>query len=46
MGKERLNALSLAYTDRGIFLDYDKIINIYESKYTRRMLSINPLSEN
>ena len=45
MGKERLNALSLVYTHRDIFLDYDKIIDIYASKYSRRMLLINRLSE-
>ena len=46
MGEERLNALSLVYIHRDIFLDYDKIINIYASKYPRRMLLINPLIEN
>ena len=46
MGEERLNALSLVYIHRDIFLDYDKIIDIYASKYPRRMLLINPLSEN
>ena len=45
MGEERLNALSLVYTHRDIFL-YDKIIDIYASKYSRRMLLINRLSEN
>ena len=44
MDEERLNALSLVYIHRGIFLDYDKIIDIYVSKYPRRMLLINPLS--
>ena len=46
MGEDRLNALSLVYIHRNIFLDYDKIIDIYVSKYPRRMLLINPLSEN
>ena len=31
---------------RDIFLDYDKIIDIYASKYPRMMLLVNPLSEN
>ena len=44
VGEERLNALSLVYIHRDIFLDYDKIINSYASKYSRRMLLINPLS--
>ena len=39
-----LNALSLVYIHQNIFLDYDKIIDIYASKYPRRMLLINPLS--
>ena len=46
MGEKSLNALSLVYNHRGILLDYDKIIKIYASKYTRKMLLINPLSEN
>ena len=45
-GEERLNALPLVCIHRDIFLDYDKIIDIYASKYPRRMLLINPLSEN
>ena len=40
------NALSLVCIHRDIFLDYYKIINIYASIYPRRMLLINPLSEN
>ena len=46
MGEKRLNALSLVCIHRDIFLDYDKIIDIYASKYPRRMLLINPPSEN
>ena len=46
MGEERLNAFSLAYIHRDTFLDYNKIIDIYASKYPRRMLLTNPLSEN
>ena len=42
MGVEHLNALSIVCTHRDIFLDYDKI---YASKYPKRMLLINPLSE-
>ena len=44
MGEERLNYLSLACVHRDILLDYDKIIDIYASKYPRMMLLINPLS--
>ena len=46
MGEEHLNALSLVCIHQDIFLDYDNIIDIYASKYLRRMLLINPLSEN
>ena len=46
MGEERLNALSFACIHQDIFLDYDKIIEIYAFKYPRRMLLINPLSKN
>ena len=45
-GYERVNALLLVCIHRAIFLDYDKAIHIYASKYPRRMLLINPLSEN
>ena len=46
MGEQCLNPLSLAYIHRDIFLDYDKIIDIYASKYPSRRLLINSLSEN
>ena len=46
IGKGHLNTLSLVCIHRDIFLDYDKIIDIYASKYPRRMLLINPPSEN
>ena len=39
MNEKRLNVLLLAYIHRDIFLDYDKIIDKYASKYpTRRLL--------
>ena len=31
---------------RDIFLNYDKIIDFYASKFLRKMLLINPLREN
>ena len=40
---ERVNALLLACICGDIFLDYEKIIDIYASKYHRRMLLINLL---
>ena len=43
---ERANALLLVCIHRDIFLDYEKITDIYASKYPRRMLLINPLREN
>ena len=46
MGEERLNALLLVHIHRDIFLEYNKIIDMYASKYPSRMLLINPLSEN
>ena len=42
---ERINALLLVCIHRDIFLGYDKIIDISASKYPRRMLLTNPLSE-
>ena len=41
---ERVNDLLLVCIHRDIFLDYDKIIDVYASKYPRKIL--NPLSEN
>ena len=46
MGEERLNALLLVDIHRDIFFEYNKIIDMYASKYPGRMLLINPLSEN
>ena len=43
---ERVNALLFAYIDWDMFLDYDKIIDIYASKDQRTMLLVNPLSKN
>ena len=43
---ERVDALLLVSIQWDIFLDYDKIIDIYASKYQRRILLINPLSKN
>ena len=43
---ESVNALLLAWIHWDIFLDYDKIIDIYAFKYQRRMLLISPLSKN
>ena len=43
---ERVNALLLVYIHRDILLDYDKIIDMYASKFRKKMLFINPLSEN
>ena len=46
MGEECHNALSLICIHRDIFLHYYKIIDMYVFRYPRRMLLINPLSEN
>ena len=43
---EEVNALLLVCIHWDIFLEYDKIIDIYASKYQRRILLINPLSKN
>ena len=43
---EGVNALLLACIHWDIFFEYNKIIDIYASKYLRRMLLINPLSKN
>ena len=43
---EIVNAFQLSCFHWDIFLDYNKIIDIYASKYQRRMLLISPLSKN
>ena len=43
---ERINALLLVCIHRDIFLDYDKIIDIYAFKYPRMIFLIKPLNEN
>ena len=45
LSHERVNDLLLVCIHRDILLDYDKITDIYASKYLRVCL-INPLSEN
>ena len=45
IGHERLNALLLGCIDWDMLLDYDKIIDIYASKYQTRMLLINVVSK-
>ena len=44
--RKRVNTLLLAYIHWDLFLGYEKIIDIYTSKYQRRMLLINPPSKN
>ena len=46
MGEERLNAFLFLCIHRDTFLDCDKTIEIYTSKYPKWMLLTNPLSEN
>ena len=46
LGEEHLSALSFVCINPDIFLDYGKIIDIYASRHSRKMLLINPLSEN
>ena len=43
--EELLNALSFVCIHRDVFLDNDKTIEIYASKYPWRMLLTIPLSE-
>ena len=44
MSEERFNALVLLFVHRDIPLDYETIIDMYATKYPRRMLFANPLS--
>ena len=45
MREELLNALSFVCIHRDVFLEYDKVIEIYASRYPWRMLLTIPLSE-
>ena len=46
MVKDRLNSLVLFYINRDIFLDYDKITDMYDIEVSRKMLPMNLLDEN
>ena len=46
VNSKRVNTLLLVSIYRDVFPDYDKIIDIYASKYPKGMLLINPLSKN
>ena len=46
VNSKRFNTLLLMCIHRDIFLDYDKIIDVYASKYPRSMLLTNSLSKN
>ena len=43
MGQERLNALMLLYIHKDIYIDYNAVIDIFATKYPRKMLFVNPL---
>ena len=43
MGQDRLNALLLLYVHKDIVLDYEAVIDLYASRYPRRMVLVNPL---
>lgn len=45
MKEDRLNGLILLFIHRDIPLDYERIIDIFASEYTHKMLFMNPLSE-
>ena len=43
MGQERLNYLLMLYVHKDIVLDSDMMIDLYASRYPRRMKLLNPL---
>ena len=43
MGQDRLNALLLLYVHKDIVLDYEAVIDLYASRYPRRMVLVNSL---
>ena len=45
MTQDRFNAWVLLFVHRDITIDYEKVINIFSSKYPRRMLRLNALGE-
>ena len=45
MTQDRFNALVLIFVHRDISINYDKVIELYASKYPRRMLFLNTLGE-
>ena len=44
MGQERLNSLLMLYIHKDIILNYDAVIDLYASRYPRRMVLLNPFS--
>ena len=46
MCEKHLNALLFVHIHQDMFFEYGKMIDMYASKYPRRMLLTNPLSEN
>ena len=45
MSEDRFNAFLLLYVHSDIKLDYKKIINMHATRYPRRMVLKNPLTE-
>lgn len=45
MGQDRLNALLLLFVHKDIKLDHEATIDLYATKYPRRMIFSNPLSD-
>ena len=43
--QDRLDALLLLYIHKNISINYDSVIDLYASRYPRRMTFIDPLSE-
>ena len=45
MGEDRLNALLLLYVHRDIEINVDEVVDMYARRHPRRMLFLNPLSD-
>jgi hypothetical protein len=43
MGEDRLNALLLLFIHKDIELNYEKVVDIFARRNSRRMLLLNPL---
>ena len=43
MGQDRLNSLLLLYVHKDLQINYDAVVDSYDSRYPRRIMLLNPM---